>query len=427
MPITKTVWREVREQLGDIGKVEVLVGIPTFNNAKTVEPIVRAVKAGISKVCPNLSILVVNADAGSQDGTPDIVKQAAGPEYPTALVQHLAGGAFLGPISLHAFSESGVPGREQAFRSFFTVAGELEVKACVVIDANLRSLTSDWMEVLLQPVIDKGVDYVAPLFRRAKYEGSLTNCIIYPLSRALYGKQMRYQSGCGYGFSGKLASLYLTKNVWEGEAARYGIDSWLTTVAVAEGCEVSQGYLGTKIHEATLTGIELPVLLTQAVGALFHLMEEYEYVWEPRMGSSSVPQFGAPYETGQEGGALNIERMVKGFQQGLRDLLPIWKIILAPETLDGILPLGLVETDEFRFPSSLWVQTIYDFALAYHEKALHREHLLKSLTPLYLGRTASLVLETREGTAEDVERAIETLCESFESMKPYLTQRWRFS
>jgi hypothetical protein len=427
MAMTRTVSGQVREQLGDKGKVEVLVGIPTFNNAKTVESVVKAVKAGISKVCPNLSILVVNADAGSQDGTPDIVKQAAGPEYPTAFVQHLAGEVLLKPISLHALSESGVPGREHAFRSIFTAAEELEVKACVVIDANLRSLTSDWMEVLLQPVIDKGVDYVAPLFRRAKYEGSLTNCIIYPFSRALYGKQMRYQSGGGYGFSGKLASLYLTKNVWEGEASRYGIDSWLTTVAVAEGCEVSQGFLGTKIHDATLTGIELPVLLAQAVGALFHLMEQYEGVWEARMGSSPAPQFGPPYESGQDGGALNIERMVRGFQQGLRDLLPIWKIILAPETLDGILPLGLVEAEEFRFPVPLWVQTIYDFALAYHEKALHREHLLKSLTPLYLGRTASLVLETREGTAEDVERAIEALCQTFESMKPYLTQRWRFS
>jgi glycosyltransferase involved in cell wall biosynthesis len=427
MAMTRTVSGQVREQLGDKGKVEVLVGIPTFNNAKTVESVVKAVKAGISKVCPNLSILVVNADAGSQDGTPDIVKQAAGPEYPTAFVQHLAGEVLLKPISLHALSESGVPGREHAFRSIFTAAEELEVKACVVIDANLRSLTSDWMEVLLQPVIDKGVDYVAPLFRRAKYEGSLTNCIIYPFSRALYGKQMRYQSGGGYGFSGKLASLYLTKNVWEGEASRYGIDSWLTTVAVAEGCEVSQGFLGTKIHDATLTGIELPVLLAQAVGALFHLMEQYEGVWEARMGSSPAPQFGPPYESGQDGGALNIERMVRGFQQGLRDLLPIWKIILAPETLDGILPLGLVEAEEFRFPVPLWVQTIYDFALAYHERALHREHLLKSLTPLYLGRTASLVLETREGTAEDVERAIEALCQTFESMKPYLTQRWRFS
>ena len=74
--MTETVWREVREQLADRGKIEVLIGIPTFNNAKTVEPVVKAVTAGISKVCPGASVLVINADAGSQDGTPEIIKQA---------------------------------------------------------------------------------------------------------------------------------------------------------------------------------------------------------------------------------------------------------------------------------------------------------------------------------------------------------------
>jgi len=426
MTMTKTVWRQVRQHVAHIEKIEVLVGIPTFNNAETVGPVVKAIKAGISRVCPYASVLVVNADAGSQDGTPDTIKQTMEPDTPTACVKHLEGGLFSGPISLQALSESGVPGREQAFRTFFTIAEALQAKACVVVDANLRSVTSDWMDILLQPVIEKGVDYVAPLFRRARYEGSLTNCIIYPLSRALYGKQMRYQSGGGYGFSGKLASLYLTKNVWEGAEAWYGIDSWLTTAAVAEGCEVSQGFLGTRIQDVKLTGLELSVVLAQAVGALFHLMETYQDVWEGRTGSIPVQQFGVPYEPGPVGGAVNVERMVRGFQQGLRDLLPIWEIILAPETLAGILALGLLEAEEFHFPEALWVQTIYDFALAYHEKALHREHLLKSLTPLYLGQTASLVLGTREGPPEDVERAIETLCKTFESMKPYLTQRWRF-
>jgi glucosylglycerate synthase len=427
MAMTKTVYGEVLDQIGDRRKIDVLIGIPTFNNVKTVEPVLTAVKVGVSKVCPQASVLVVNADGGSQDGTQAAIKQAVAPDVPIAFVQHLAGDFFPGPISSQALSESGVPGREHAFRTFFMLAEELEVNACVVIDGNFRFLSSDWMEVLLRPVVEKAVDYVAPLFRRARYEGSLTNCIIYPLSRALYGKQMRYQSGGGYGFSGRLASLYLTKNVWEGEAARYGIDSWLTTVAVAEGCEVSEGFLGTKAHDTKLAGIELSMLLAQAVGALFHLMEEYQEVWERRTGSSPVPQFGPPYEPGPEGGAVNVERMVRGFQQGLRDLLPIWEIILAPETLAGILALGLVEAEEFRFPEALWVQTIFDFALAYHEKALHREHLLKSLTPLYLGQTASLVLGTREGSPEDVERAIETLCKKFESMKPFLTQRWRFT
>ena len=426
MTIPKTVLSQVRQQVGDIETVEVLVGIPTFNNAATVGALVNAVKAGIAKVCPQASVIVVNADAGSQDGTPETITRTIGSDLSTVCIQHLDGGVFPGPISLQALSESGVPGREHAFQAFFTIAETLQAKACVVIDANLRSFTSDWMDALLHPILEKGVDYVAPFFRRARYEGSLTNCIMYPLNRALYGKQIRYQSGGAYGFSGKLTSLYLKKNVWEGVGARYGIDSWLTTVAVAEGCEVSQGFLGPRIQDVKLTGVELSVVLAQAVGGLFYLMETYQDVWEGRAGSVPIPQFGFPYESGPVGGVINVERMVRGFRQGVRDLLPIWEIILAPETLAGILALGVVEAEEFRFPEELWVQTIYDFALAYHEKALHREHLLKSLTPLYLGQTASLVLRTRDGPPEDVERAIEALCKTFESMKPYLTQRWRF-
>jgi hypothetical protein len=118
--------------------------------------------------------------------------------------------------------------------------------------------------------------------------------------------------------------------------------------------------------------------------------------------------------------------MMKGFRQGLRDLLPIWEVILAPETLAGVLALGLKEDDEFRFPLSLWVLTVYDFAIAYHEKVIHREHLLKSLMPLYLGRTASLILETRRGTPDEVQGVVEQGCQTFEAMKPYLVDRWRF-
>jgi len=68
---------------------------------------------------------------------------------------------------------------------------------------------------------------------------------------------------------------------------------------------------------------------------------------------------------------------------------------------------------------------IYDFALAYHDKVLHRDHLLKSLVPLYLGKTASFILETRTSTAPLVMENIEGLCRLFEGMKSYLRERWR--
>lgn len=421
----ETARREVRDQLGGAAVPEILVGIPTFNNAQTMGAVMGAVKTGLGKAFPRAPALIVNADAGSKDGTPEMIRQAAGAELPAAFLQHMAG-HFPPPLSLHELSESGVPGRERAFQAFFALADEFQVKACVVLDAHIRSMTPEWIEALLQPVLEKEADYVAPLFRRPRYEGSLTNSLIYPLSRALYGQRMRYHSGGGYGFSGKLAGLYLARDVWEGEASRFGVDTWLTTVAMAEGVKLHQAFLGPRQREAHAARNDLGSVLAQAVGSVFHFMEHYQDVWEGIRGSKPVPVSGLSSEVGPETVSVNVERMIRGFRQGLADLLPIWEIILAPETLAGVLSLGLADLDEFRFPPSLWVQAAYDFASAYHERVLHREHLLKSLAPLYLGRTASFVLETRDGAPEDIEPAIETLCQTFEGMKPYLTQRWRF-
>ena len=47
-----------------------------------------------------------------------------------------------------------------------------------------------------------------------------------------------------------------------------------------------------------------------------------------------------------------------------------------------------------RFPDDLWARVVYDFALGHHYAVVHRDHLLRSLVPLYLGRTAAFVLAT---------------------------------
>jgi len=251
--------------------------------------------------------------------------------------------------------------------------------------------------------------------------------LVYPLNRALYGTAMRYHVGGGCGISGPLAGLFLDQPFWDERSLRSTLDACLTTVAIAEGRSLCQAGLGEKLVQHAAGAEDVSTVVAQTVGTVFSFMERYQDAWEHPAGVQTVLQTGIPYRPQPDRGPINIDRMMRGFRQGLRDLLPIWEIILSPETLSGILPLGLVETDDFRFPPQLWAQTVYDFALAYHEKVLHREHLLKSLTPLYLGQMASLVLRTQQQKPEDVEDCIEELCDTFARMKPYLVERWRFS
>ena len=64
-------------QLREIGSAEILVGIPSYNNADTVGHVVRAVSVGLAKHFPDRRAVLVNSDGGSSDGTPAIVARTA--------------------------------------------------------------------------------------------------------------------------------------------------------------------------------------------------------------------------------------------------------------------------------------------------------------------------------------------------------------
>jgi hypothetical protein len=67
---------------------------------------------------------------------------------------------------------------------------------------------------------------------------------------------------------------------------------------------------------------------------------------------------------------------------------------------------------------------IYDFAAAYRRPPGGQAQLLRALVPLYLGRTASFVLQTASSDSDDVERIIRELADQFVRDKDYLVRRW---
>jgi hypothetical protein len=104
--------------------------------------------------------------------------------------------------------------------------------------------------------------------------------------------------------------------------------------------------------------------------------------------------------------------------------MEIWRKAILSETASRLESLGRLSDEAFSFPEDLWVRIVYDFATAFHKGSVHREHLLKSMIPLYLGRVASFVKENQESPAREVEAKIEFLCEVFEEMKSYLIEQW---
>jgi len=410
---------EIKQQLVGVGPVDIVVGIPSYNNVRTIGNVVQAAQVGLLKYFPDRRALIVNSDGGSKDGTRQAVEQANIDSQSVLLLQHP-----LYPVHRLTTPYHGIPGKGSAFRTIFRIVEEVQASACAVVDSDLRSITPGWIDLLLRPVFDREFDYVAPYYKRHKYDGTITNSTVYPLTRALYGKRVRQPIGGEFGMSTRLASHFLSRDVWNTEVAGYGIDIWMTTTAIAEGFRVCQSYLGAKIHDAKDPGADLSTMLVQVVGSVFRLMEDYAAVWPKVATSEAVPLFGFPFEVGLEPVPINIARMIESLRQGCRDLLPIYERFVAAERFGALTACAALPDDQFNLPDDLWANLVYDFALAHHRRTLDRGHLVRSLTPIYLGWVASFAIQTTNETAAQVEDRIERLCLVYEQLKPRLITDW---
>jgi hypothetical protein len=123
---------------------------------------------------------------------------------------------------------------------------------------------------------------------------------------------------------------------------------------------------------------------------------------------------------------VNVTELVESFRLGYQALRDIWAWILPPKVILYLKRLADTSDRQFRIDDDVWARIVYDFALGYRLRAMPRDHLLGSLTPLYLGWLASYILELGEPTAAGAEQRIDRLADTFEREKPYLISRWRW-
>jgi hypothetical protein len=406
---------EVRGEIDALAPRELAVAILTFENAQTVERVLAAAREGMQKHCAGLAAMVVNVDAGSSDATAEGFKDLG---LPAVSVRHEAPVGERASVPFH-----GVPGRNLALRTALAVARRAGVRALLLLEADVVSAAPEWIEHLIRPVLDGQGDLVLAPHARRRYDGTITNLLLAPLARALVGRRL-HQPLLGAGaLSARAIERALAMPRWP--APRESVDLWLIGVAAAEGLAIREAWLGPRRVESRARTADLPGMLAQSVGGVFALMEGEPALWQEAPPSAPLPAGEPPPPPLDGGPAVEVRRLLEAFQRGARDLMPIWEAILAPETLGDVLSIDATDPANFRFADDLWARVIYDAALGYHYGVIHREHLLRALVPVYLGRTAAFILSTRGRSEADDPALLEAVGTAFEAGKPYLRDRWR--
>lgn len=392
-----------------IKKAEMVVCIPSYNEADSISFPTTQTSEGLTKYFSNKSSVIINCDNNSPDNT----KQAF-LDTPTEIPK------------IYLSTKPGVKGKGNNFKNLFQKVVDLKADAVVVVDADLKSITPEWIKHLGEPLFND-FSYVAPLYVRHKYDGTITNGIAYPLSRALYGRRVRQPIGGDFGFSGKLGQIYLESKIWDEAVTNFGIDIWMTTLAFNQNIQICQSFMGRpKIHRPKDPAASLGPMFRQVVGTIFSLMTHFESFWKKMRYSKPTAIFGFGLGEVEMPPKVEVdtEKLIQKFHEGFDQYDETWKKLLSNDVYQKLLEIKGMKERVFTFPTDLWARVLYDMAVAYRDSIGDRDLMMDSLIPLYYGKTLAFVKKTKRMSMLHAEEAIEEDCITFEMTKPYLIRRW---
>jgi glucosylglycerate synthase len=402
-------------QIEQIGTVDLVIGLVDQKGSENLTTIAAAIRKGLERLSgPTRTALVLRdagataVDSGSEGGLEDESLQLLSYSLPA-------------PDSSFTLLQS----ISSAYRSLGEISQRLGARACAVAASTPENLTSEWIYGLAQPILERDFDLVTPCYESHKFEGLLNGAILSPLTRALYGKQIQNPLGPDLGFSPRLFERVLQSDPTRARGGGMHQYPLIGTEAIVGGLKVCQAHLGRRIYPP-VDWKNLDSVLAEVLDLLFFGIERDAPFWQHIRSSEPVPTFGDPVPLADESVAADVRRLLEPFKLGVRNLQEIWALVLPPAALFELKKVDRLPPEEFRIPDELWARIVYDFALAYRLRTIARDHLLRALTPLYLGWIASYAVEVESAGRSAVQRRWERLCGAYESGKPYFVSRWRW-
>ncbi len=385
---------------GLMGTYDVVVGIPSYNEADNIGYVTKMAGLGLQKYFPQYRSIIVNVDNNSQDNTRDVFLKAEA------------------PVEKHYITTpEGVRGKGNNLWNLFNFVMQSGARIVVVLNADLKSITQEWVDWLGRP-IEQGYQYVCPIYSRHQFDGTITNHICYPLILGLLGVDIRQPIGGDLAFSREMCAYWLERR-WEEPARQRGIDIFMTLHATLGGFRIAQAGMGTKVHKASAP--KLGTMFEQVIHTLFYNLMETKDQWIRRGMRDIVTPDKFGLEELDPPQVLEVDlRDVKARTRAeyfkYRDLIRAYLSDYAFNRIDKMIYM-----DYFELDAMLWTQILYMLLHRFErESDQGRKDIIDILKPLYYSRTLTFDYQTWHNNVTYIEECIREQALAFAAQKPYL-------
>ncbi len=392
-----------------MNEYDVIVGIPSYKEEKTIRHVTEVAGRGLETYFPDKRCVLVNCDNASPDGTRE---------------QFLAADTVTEKIYLP--TADGVVGKGNNFRNLFEFFVKHKAQIGIVVDADLRSIEPDWIQ-LLGGAINDGADFVTPVYARHQFDGSITNHLCYPLLVSTTRKNLRQPIGGEFAFNRRLCKHYL-KQEWTENVCNYGIDIFMTLHAVLNDFELRQAGLGIKIHTASTP--KLGNMFSQVAHTLFLILSKNMSSWfDNALESKASPFWHLTPDPVQINGAAKLPEpqeldidMVSMKQQCREEFEEHAEMM--EKYLDGAIYhrlYDMVDTDHYELGDYDWSSIVFTVFYLFHDAdEAERMELIELLKPAYFARSLSFNYKTWRYSIQYAEEEVYQQGLTFLSQLPWL-------
>jgi glucosylglycerate synthase len=136
-----------------------------------------------------------------------------------------------------------------------------------------------------------------------------------------------------------------------------------------------------------------------------------------------VPLLGHPISVEAPPVEISLSRLVSSYRSGYEHFAPLWREVVNAEDFAVLRGLAERPDQEFVMPVDAYARIVYDFACTFQRWSRDKYKLVEIMTPVYYGRIAAFVRETRDMTNAEADGVVERQAEMFEAQKEHLLRR----
>jgi len=389
--------REVNKS--NVTQADIVVGLASYNEADSIDYPTQQASLGLKKYYSDYSSCILNCDNHSPDGTE---------------------GVFLGTETdvpkIYVTTPPDTPGKGYNFENMFRKMLELDAEVLVCLDADLLSVTPEWVRNFTDPIL-AGYDMVNPIYSRHKYDGTITNSICYPLVYGLFCRNVRQPIGGDFAISREFAE-HLIRQPWHRTTEEYGIDIFMTMNSIIGDFNICETGLGAKIHKPSAPKLG-PMFIQVVSTAFLTVLRNYDK-WKDLKNINQPPLYGMRHMDPPQDLDVDRSAIEKQARESFAGSQALLEANLTPDLFKELKTM--YDGGTIDISPEQWVTSVYDMIVAFRD-AKDKIALVESLKGLYFGRALSFMNKTWDMSTDQAEEEIIAGAELFHAKRGYLIDK----